>query len=114
MISVPTVSQPNSDNSADSRPLDDAANQFRRLVENIPGLVVYMDLVQPDNPGSSIPLYISPQIEDLLGIVDPVNVPGTDREYPNWQRKLSADIEDIASSADFSAQLAEIQRARST
>ena len=40
---------------------------YKRLVENIPGLVVYMDLVQPDNPGSSIPLYISPQIEELLG-----------------------------------------------
>src|SRR5439155_11421010 len=26
-----------------------------------------MDLVQLDNPGSSIPLYISPQIEDMLG-----------------------------------------------
>src|SRR5439155_25489278 len=26
-----------------------------------------MDLVQLDNPGSSIPLYISPQVEDLLG-----------------------------------------------
>jgi diguanylate cyclase (GGDEF)-like protein/PAS domain S-box-containing protein len=67
MISVSTVSQPDSDNSAESRPLPDAAQQFRRLVENIPGIVVYMDLVQPDNPGSSIPLYISPQIEDLLG-----------------------------------------------
>ena len=45
----------------------DATRQFERLVENIPGLVVYMDLVQPDNPGSSTPLYISPQIEELLG-----------------------------------------------
>ena len=35
----------------------------------------------------------SVQIEDLLGMVDPVNVPGTYREYPNWQRKLTADIE---------------------
>ena len=60
--------------SPDSRPeprpqagRSDATRQFERLVENIPGLVVYMDLVQPDNPGSSIPLYISPQIEQLLG-----------------------------------------------
>src|ERR1700689_2554846 len=67
MISVSTVSESHSDNSAESRPLPDATQQFRRLVENIPGIVVYMDLVQPDNPGSSIPLYISPQIEDLLG-----------------------------------------------
>ena len=36
------------------------------------------------------------QIEDLLGMTEPVNVPGTDQEYPNWQRKVSADIEDMA------------------
>ena len=41
--------------------------QFRTLVENIPGLVAYMDLVRPDDPCSSTPVYISPQIEDLLG-----------------------------------------------
>jgi diguanylate cyclase (GGDEF)-like protein/PAS domain S-box-containing protein len=41
--------------------------QFKTLVENIPGIVAYMDLVQPDDPGHSIPLYISPQIEDMLG-----------------------------------------------
>ncbi len=52
------------------------------------------------------------QIEDLLGMTDPVNVPGTDSEYPNWQRKLSADIEDMAAREDFSEQFAEINRAR--
>ncbi|HEY0802618.1 MAG TPA: 4-alpha-glucanotransferase, partial [Steroidobacteraceae bacterium] len=53
------------------------------------------------------------QIEDLLGMVDPVNVPGTDSEYPNWQRKLCADIEDMAARSDFAEQFAEINRARS-
>ena len=52
------------------------------------------------------------QIEDLLGETLPVNVPGTDREYPNWQRKLSADIEDVAARADLAASLDEIHRAR--
>jgi 4-alpha-glucanotransferase len=52
------------------------------------------------------------QIEDLLGMTEPVNVPGTFLEYPNWQRKLSADIEDIAARADITAYLAEIGRAR--
>ena len=52
------------------------------------------------------------QLEDLLGMVDPVNVPGTDREYPNWQRKLSADIEDMAVRPDFAACFEEIRRAR--
>ena len=53
------------------------------------------------------------QIEDLLGMVDPVNVPGTDREYPNWQRKLTEDIEEMAVRADFESWFAEIGRARS-
>jgi 4-alpha-glucanotransferase len=52
------------------------------------------------------------QIEDLLGETLPVNVPGTDREYPNWQRKLSIGIEDIAARADLAACLEEIRRAR--
>ncbi len=52
------------------------------------------------------------QIEDLLGMADPVNVPGTSSEYPNWQRKLSDDIEDIALRADLGAALTEIDRAR--
>jgi 4-alpha-glucanotransferase len=52
-------------------------------------------------------------IEDILGMIDPVNVPGTDHEYPNWQRKLTVDIEDMAARSDFAAQLDEIHRARS-
>jgi 4-alpha-glucanotransferase len=34
------------------------------------------------------------QPEDLLHMDEPVNVPGTSDEYPNWRRKLSADLED--------------------
>jgi 4-alpha-glucanotransferase len=52
------------------------------------------------------------QIEDLLGMVDPVNVPGTDREYPNWQRKIAEDVEDLASNAHLAARLREIDGAR--
>ena len=52
------------------------------------------------------------QIEDLLGMTDPVNVPGTFAEYPNWQRKLTASIEDMAARGDLAAQLAEINSAR--
>ncbi len=52
------------------------------------------------------------QIEDLLGMVDPVNVPGTDLEYPNWQRKLTSNLQDMIDRADLDAQFAEIGRAR--
>lgn len=40
------------------------------------------------------------QIEDLIGMVDPVNVPGTDREHPNWQRKVTVDTRDIFARSD--------------
>lgn len=52
------------------------------------------------------------QIEDLIGMTDPVNVPGTNHEYPNWQRKLDVDLEDIVARADLAAELREIGRAR--
>jgi 4-alpha-glucanotransferase len=55
---------------------------------------------------------VAVQIEDLLGMTLPVNVPGTDQEYPNWQRKVSADLEDIAARPDLAAHLGEICAAR--
>jgi (1->4)-alpha-D-glucan 1-alpha-D-glucosylmutase len=35
------------------------------------------------------------QLEDVLGQIEQVNVPGTVHEYPNWRRKLSMPIEQI-------------------
>ncbi len=55
---------------------------------------------------------VAVQLEDLVGSVDPVNLPGTNHEYPNWQRKIDADIEDIAARADVAQSLAAIAQAR--
>jgi 4-alpha-glucanotransferase len=74
-----------------------------------PGLANALQLYLARSPTAMVAL----QIEDLLGMVDPVNVPGTHHEYPNWQRKLDADIEEIATRGDIAAQLAKIHRARS-
>jgi 4-alpha-glucanotransferase len=52
------------------------------------------------------------QIDDLIGLEDPVNVPGTDREYPNWQRKLTSDVEDLETRADLDEVFADLCRAR--
>jgi 4-alpha-glucanotransferase len=52
------------------------------------------------------------QIEDLLGMTEPVNVPGTHHEYPNWQRKLSSNLEDMAARTDFAAWFEDLCRAR--
>lgn len=40
------------------------------------------------------------QIEDLIGMTDPVNVPGTDTEHPNWQRKVTQNTADIFTRQD--------------
>lgn len=40
------------------------------------------------------------QLEDLIGMSDPVNVPGTSDEHPNWQRKMVQDTCDIFACAD--------------
>jgi 4-alpha-glucanotransferase len=57
-------------------------------------------------------ILVAVQIEDLLGMAQPVNVPGTNTEYPNWQRKVSQTIEAMAAREDLAAHLAAINEAR--
>lgn len=52
------------------------------------------------------------QIEDLIGMIDPVNVPGTDTEHPNWQRKVSVSLPDIFSNPGAKDILAAMDSAR--
>jgi 4-alpha-glucanotransferase len=52
------------------------------------------------------------QIEDLIGMADPVNVPGTDTEHANWQRKVTLDTADIVARQDVRDILAGMDLAR--
>jgi len=36
------------------------------------------------------------QADDLAGETDPLNVPGTDREWPNWRRRVHVPVEALA------------------
>jgi 4-alpha-glucanotransferase len=45
---------------------------------------------------------LSLQLEDWLDMDEPVNVPGTSNEYPNWQRKLNRTLEEILADPDLS------------
>ncbi len=36
------------------------------------------------------------QADDLLAETEPLNVPGTDKERPNWRRRLSAPVGELA------------------
>ena len=44
---------------------------------------------------------LSLQLEDWLEMDKPVNIPGTFKEYPNWKRKLSRNLEDIFSNPNI-------------
>jgi len=37
------------------------------------------------------------QLDDMTGEIDPVNVPGTSQEHPNWRRKYQMTLEGLAS-----------------
>ncbi len=42
------------------------------------------------------------QLEDILGVEELQNLPGTDRDkYPNWRHKLPIDLEDLELNNDF-------------
>jgi 4-alpha-glucanotransferase len=44
---------------------------------------------------------VAVQIEDLVGMPDQANVPGTVDEHPNWRRKLPIDLSEISTTALF-------------
>jgi 4-alpha-glucanotransferase len=52
------------------------------------------------------------QVDDSIGELLPVNVPGTTEQYPNWRRKLSLDLEAIATDPRFVALCSALARER--
>ena len=42
-------------------------------------------------------------LEDLLGVVDQPNIPGTVDEHPNWRQRLPIAVEDIEGAIDADA-----------
>jgi 4-alpha-glucanotransferase len=54
------------------------------------------------------------QLEDLIGMTDPVNVPGTSHEHANWQRKVTTDIEDALGRESTLRLFADVRRVRAS
>jgi len=54
------------------------------------------------------------QFDDVVGEMEPVNIPGTYREYPNWRRKVSLPIEDLESDPRWAALVQAMQEAGRT
>jgi 4-alpha-glucanotransferase len=52
-------------------------------------------------------------LEDLLGVIDQPNIPGTVNEHPNWRRRLPLALNEIASAIDVpELKIATAQRTR--
>ena len=42
-------------------------------------------------------------LEDLLGVIDQPNIPGTVNEHPNWRQRVPVAIDQISSAIDVAA-----------
>jgi 4-alpha-glucanotransferase len=42
-------------------------------------------------------------LEDLLGVIDQPNIPGTVDEHPNWRRRLPLAIDEMVAAIDVAA-----------
>ncbi|NAW45017.1 4-alpha-glucanotransferase, partial [Salmonella sp. gx-f4] len=60
--------------------------------------------------GASALLGLQP--EDWLDMAAPVNVPGTNTEYPNWQRKLTQTLENMFADTHINSLLKDLDRRR--
>jgi glycogen operon protein len=63
-----------------------------------------------DRTGSAVAFV---QVDDLLGETEPLNVPGTDREYPNWRRRSARPIYEGLNDARAQAILKIMRKQRS-
>ena len=52
------------------------------------------------------------QADDLAGETDPLNVPGTDREWPNWRRRVHVPVEELVESPLAASILAAVKQER--
>jgi 4-alpha-glucanotransferase len=56
---------------------------------------------------------VTVQLEDMAGMLEPVNVPGTSREYSNWTRRMTASATEVFARADVRALATAMCEARS-
>jgi len=55
---------------------------------------------------------VTVQLEDMIGMLEPVNVPGTSTEYANWSRRMSESAADIFARPEVRELAAAMTRAR--
>jgi 4-alpha-glucanotransferase len=62
--------------------------------------------------GRSEAALVTVQLEDMIGMLEPVNLPGTSTEYSNWTRRMTASATEIFARDDVRALAAAMQAAR--
>jgi 4-alpha-glucanotransferase len=62
--------------------------------------------------GTSRSTLVTVQLEDMIGMMEPVNVPGTSHEYSNWTRRVTASAREIFARPDVQALAAAMLAAR--
>jgi 4-alpha-glucanotransferase len=62
--------------------------------------------------GRSAAALVTVQLEDMIGMLEPVNVPGTSREYSNWTRRMTETALHIFSRQDVKVLSAAMRAAR--
>lgn len=55
---------------------------------------------------------VTVQLEDMIGMLEPVNIPGTSREYSNWTRRMTATTREIFAREDVRALAAGMSASR--
>ena len=53
------------------------------------------------------------QLEDILGVTELQNLPGTDKDtYPNWRHKLLVNVEDLSTDTTFVRNITAVKAGR--
>ena len=78
-----------------------AGPEVPRFADDIPEMTpALVKAIEVHMCRGSCALY-SAQLEDFIGVEKPVNIPGTFREYPNWRRKLTMNLDEIFSRSEI-------------
>ena len=62
--------------------------------------------------GKSEAALVTVQLEDMIGMLEPVNVPGTSSEYSNWTRRMTESAREIFARPDVRELAAAMRTAR--
>ncbi|UAL41890.1 4-alpha-glucanotransferase [Shewanella inventionis] len=87
--------------------LDASMEQNIDLIDFDCVILAWLDVVAKGNAQ-----LFSVQLSDLVADKHGVNIPGTWKEFPNWQRRLPLSIEQIAQSSKVQQRIRVIQQAR--